>query len=300
MPEEGQELQGRKTRRDFATQFESIAYFYTAFAFLALLAALFASLRLGCHELADNYVIYDAPDFPFFLLDDSTWYVAAVSILWPMFMIFSAAAKSLWSRTSYARCVVLSSASCVLFPIGTILGIVSLIFLRRARAAGVFAQENPSLRDWMGQTPLHWACGNRDVDRVRILIEAGADVDARATALVGFVRRHGVTPLHMAASQGNTDTALALIEAGAVVNAQDYEGQSPLHYAVSWHNVEGVRLFLVKGANANLMDRFGNTALDLAEKGEPYAIADLLRQHGAKTAKELEEEEAKAAGVQDE
>ena len=58
-------------------------------------------------------------------------------------------------------------------------------------------------------TPLHFASCCDNTDAMQLLIEAGADIDARSDI--------GLTPLHWAALCGNTAAIQLLIGAGANV-----------------------------------------------------------------------------------
>jgi len=51
-----------------------------------------------------------------------------------------------------------------------------------------------------------------------------------------------------------------------------------------------VELLIAKGADVNAKDGIGGTPLDVAIWIKETEIADLLRKHGAKTAKELKAE----------
>ncbi|QPH54853.1 ankyrin repeat domain-containing protein [Pontivivens ytuae] len=62
-------------------------------------------------------------------------------------------------------------------------------------------------RDSCGDTPLHVIVRRGDLHGVRLLIEAGADVNA-----IGDM---GETPLHVAVGQGSPDVVEALLRAGA-------------------------------------------------------------------------------------
>jgi ankyrin repeat protein len=58
-----------------------------------------------------------------------------------------------------------------------------------------------------GDTPLHVLAWQNDVEGVRMLITAGADVNALGDM--------GYTPLHVAVAQGNAPMAALLLQAGA-------------------------------------------------------------------------------------
>jgi ankyrin repeat protein len=72
-------------------------------------------------------------------------------------------------------------------------------------------------------SPIHSACAVSSYDIASILIENGADVNAR--------QMRGVTPLHSAAHNGQTILAKLLIDNGADVNAENDDGQTPEHMA---------------------------------------------------------------------
>ena len=85
-----------------------------------------------------------------------------------------------------------------------------------------------NVTDRGGHTPLYAAaseCGGETGPAVvRLLIEAGAEVDACAGVT-------GATPLHMAARRGHVAIARTLLEAGAAVNVRDRKGDTPLRRA---------------------------------------------------------------------
>ena len=96
---------------------------------------------------------------------------------------------------------------------------------QRALSNLIAVGANVNARDSNGQTPLHLA---RTGDSARMLVDAGADVDARTDSS----RR---TPLHSRAADWaiRIDVARALIDAGADVNALDSEDKTPLDLALS-------------------------------------------------------------------
>ena len=74
-----------------------------------------------------------------------------------------------------------------------------------ARGADVNAKE-PS----QNQTALMWAAAERHPNVVRLLVEAGADLQAHT--------KKGFTALHFAAREGDLDSARQLLAAGVNVN----------------------------------------------------------------------------------
>jgi ankyrin repeat protein len=74
--------------------------------------------------------------------------------------------------------------------------------------------------DQEGWTPLHMAVMVKEPRIVELLLEAGADPNAKA--------RNGRTPLHMAVEQGKEDLVALLLDKKADPNALDSDGRTPL------------------------------------------------------------------------
>ncbi|ADP78973.1 Ankyrin [Pseudofrankia inefficax] len=83
---------------------------------------------------------------------------------------------------------------------------------------------------------------------VRLLIEAGADPNARTTDRAG---EPGETPLHYAASSDDVDVAAALIDGGADINAPDGSIGTPLANAVGYACWHVARLMVARGAEVS-------------------------------------------------
>ncbi|MYF19452.1 MAG: hypothetical protein F4218_02130 [Synechococcus sp. SB0677_bin_5] len=124
-----------------------------------------------------------------------------------------------------------------------------------------------------GGTPLSLAAGRNNLAMVRLLIEHGADVQARG-GLDG--------PLHVAARSGNLDIAQALIAAGADLHARNvnYEGDAdnaPLHLAIHGGHGDLARLLMEAGADVQARNHAGNTPVQVAAfAGLPEVIKLLV------------------------
>jgi ankyrin repeat protein len=94
-----------------------------------------------------------------------------------------------------------------------------------------------------GFTPLHLAVFARNAAAARALLDAGADIDAIATA--SFAR---VTPLGTAAAFGVNDVAALLLERGADPTATADHGFTPLDAALENGNAELAELLRAHGA----------------------------------------------------
>jgi ankyrin repeat protein len=107
-----------------------------------------------------------------------------------------------------------------------------------ARGAQVNAKER-----WKNQTALMWAAHEGNVATVKLLLEAGANVNDRS--------RFGWTPLLFAARQGQVGSIQALAAAGARINDTLPDGTSALVTAVQGLNFEAAAALLEAGIDPN-------------------------------------------------
>jgi uncharacterized protein len=162
-------------------------------------------------------------------------------------------------------------------------GVDAVRFLIR-RGANVNATEPRT-----GTTAVIWAAAENRAEVIRLLAEAGADVNSRSKlteyphtppAVVGDALEPGVsyvgqtvlpkgswTAAMYAARQGATQAVRALAEAGADLDAQDPDGTTALIFAIINGHYEAAKVLVEKGANPNVADTTGMTAL--------YAAVDM-------------------------
>ena len=160
-------------------------------------------------------------------------------------------------------------------------------------------------RDRRGATPLMHAAAFGNLEIFRILLDAGADVNAtnesKATALLWAARqpekarlliergadpnaksKQGFTPLMGASIRpGNSAIVALLLEKGADANASSLLGFSALHLAAKAGDVESMRLLIAKGADAKLADAIGRSSLHAAALSHSPGAVQLLLQNGA-------------------
>lgn len=152
------------------------------------------------------------------------------------------------------------------------------------QGADVNAQERR-----LGTTALTWAVTEDRAAAARVLLDAGANPNARSAltryphtppAVVGDALEEGVsyvgqtvlpkgdwTPLMYAARQGALSAARVLIESRADLNLTDPDGTSALMFAIINGHYDVAELLLQRGADPNLPDRTGMTPL--------YAAVDM-------------------------
>ena len=94
------------------------------------------------------------------------------------------------------------------------------------------------------ETPLHVAGIKGDIKTISLLLDAGADPDAR-TAGGQYLE---MTPLAWYVYGGHAEGAEALLDAGADVNARNTEGQTALDMAIGIGREELVALLKRFGA----------------------------------------------------
>lgn len=123
-----------------------------------------------------------------------------------------------------------------------------------------------------GGTPLHSAAARGHAKAVKRLLKEGADVNAK--------NKSGVTPLHVGARK-YPYLAMVLLEAGADVHAKDEAGGTPLHHAAYFGRVKIARVLLKAGADVHAKDEAGRTALHWAALGGHADVAGALLKAGA-------------------
>ena len=143
-------------------------------------------------------------------------------------------------------------------------------------------------------TPLHWASNKKTAE---LLIDAGADVNAKTlfdgdTILYSSARN--AAQGHPKSYQTYLGLVKLLIAEGADVNVKLKTGETTLHVVARQfsekHASEVCELLIANGAKVNENNSQGLTPVDEALAKQRNKTADLLRKHGAKTAKELKAE----------
>jgi ankyrin repeat protein len=109
---------------------------------------------------------------------------------------------------------------------------VKLLITRGADVAQV--ARNP-----MRVQPLHAAVAGRSADAVKMLVEAGAPIDAK--------QQKGFTPLHEAVRQGNVELTRYLLAHGADPRVQNEEGKSAIGLAAEAGNSDILKLLKGQG-----------------------------------------------------
>ena len=134
------------------------------------------------------------------------------------------------------------------------------------------AERGANGRSTSGLTPLLMAAAFGSPAAVKLLVDAGAAIDATGAA--------DLTALHLAV---NDETIVRLlIERGANVNAKSVRGRTPLLMAASANGTANVvKLLLAKGADVNTADGIGLTPLIGAAAVGNSAVAKLLLERGA-------------------
>jgi ankyrin repeat protein len=149
---------------------------------------------------------------------------------------------------------------------------IEIIKLLLAAKADVNATGND------GQTPLYMAAISSSKEVVTLLVDRGADVHA-VTKLDRF------TPLHRASQHGNVAIMKLLLDKGADVdggwNSKEVSPSiTPLHFAIREGQVDAARLLLAKGAAINASGvGTGRTPLyEAVDRRDPELVKLLLRK----------------------
>src|SRR5690349_5698161 len=126
-----------------------------------------------------------------------------------------------------------------------------------------------------GATALHWAAYNDDVELVKMLLDAGANVKAAT-------REGAITPLFMACTNGDAPMIEALLKAGADAKSVKSNGTTALMTAAASGSAEAVKVLIEHGADINAKEAvYGQTALMFAAALNRDSVIKVLMEHGA-------------------
>lgn len=117
--------------------------------------------------------------------------------------------------------------------------------------------QDPNKTDKAGRTKIFSSTSAGSLDKVKELIERGADVNHRDNA--------GWAPLHEAALKGQYEVAQLLIQSGAIINVRGFEDDTPLHDACSYGYADCVKLLVDHGADVYALNTDKKRPIDLCE-----------------------------------
>ena len=126
-----------------------------------------------------------------------------------------------------------------------------------------------------GQTALHMAVKNNDIELVNLIISLGGNVNTKNI--------NGKTPLHLATLQENYDAIITLIENNALANETNLNQATALHLACALENSNtklSIIVALIKhGADIEARNHLSQTPLHLlcGYKQDTDAIKILLK-----------------------
>lgn len=159
-------------------------------------------------------------------------------------------------------------------------------------------------KDFNGDTPLQLAIETRNLNILKLLLDAGVKNYDKSIGLRKAIRSNnenmlkllinagasvgeideestGSTSLHAAAEWGNSNILKVLIDAGADVNATDYFKKTPLSMALKSKNVNAFKLLLKAGADINAESSSGLTLLHTVIKSRDLDTSKMLIDAGA-------------------
>jgi Ankyrin repeats (3 copies) len=136
-----------------------------------------------------------------------------------------------------------------------------LIELRDSKSiAGGNSEQSMAVDD----RTLHWAAQNGHGAVVQMLLDRGADMEAK--------EGHDRTPLHVAAQNGHGAVVQMLLNKGADVAAKEQGGGTPLHGATLNGHGAVVQMLLDWGADVEAKERHNRTPLSQATENGHDAV----------------------------
>ena len=118
------------------------------------------------------------------------------------------------------------------------------------------------------------ACGTGGINKVRLLLDAGANANVDGRLQPGIIARRDAGPLQMAISRGHIDIVRLLLERGANVNKK-LKDEYPLALAAEQGSLEILRLLIEAGAGDD--DKCCNAAMNCAcARGHLRIVKELM------------------------
>ena len=128
-----------------------------------------------------------------------------------------------------------------------------------------------------GHTPLYIAADDGNVEIVKTLLAARADVNAASKIQINVGIVYIMSPLYIATLKEHVDVVKVLLTAGANVNSETEHKETPLHVAAQTGNIETIKLLLAAGANVNAVSTTNDTPLMFAaERGFTESVKELI------------------------
>ena len=122
-----------------------------------------------------------------------------------------------------------------------------------------------------GNTPLWWGSRKGCLNVAQYLVEQGATLDK--------ANNIGITPLIAAAIFGHLQVCRYLLEQGADRDKASNFGWTSLHYAANFRRLKTAKLFMRYGADLNARDNLGQLPINVASTEEiKQAIRDEPRR----------------------
>lgn len=175
------------------------------------------------------------------------------------------------------------------------LGVARVLLEQKADVEGcAMHSDMPWLKGW--DTPLHEAACRLNKDMAELLLNHGANLEARNAF-------DHATPLHCSAicsyDKRNAQKELIkfLLDRGANINATNKNGNTPLLMMVDANDLDLVQFWVEQGADVRARSMAGLTCLEHAKKmkKDPRIIAVLVKAENRRVA-----EERRLAGEKDE
>ena len=133
------------------------------------------------------------------------------------------------------------------------------------------ARARVNIKNSHGDTPIMLAALRGNVDVVRLLRQAGAEINPQ-----------GWTPLHYAVLNGHNAVIEYLLSSGADLGLVAPNGASPVMLAVLGKKADTLSVLIINGFDVNVRNGKGETALMLARRQQSEEMETLLRQAGAR------------------